>query len=185
MIGTAMIRIGRVSLALALAATFVESGKANTHADTSCYQVYVVSQRSDSLTFLDCQGHRLGRAAVGRNPHEVMVNAQAGLAYTSDYLGGTISVVGLAERRRLRTVVVYGNPHGLALSPNHRLLFVTLEGQHEVTALQLPGLSVVARLSVGEGPHMLYPTPDRRAAKVARSLPMAGRPMCWIAGPVT
>ncbi|HKO24787.1 MAG TPA: hypothetical protein VJY65_08620, partial [Chloroflexota bacterium] len=120
----------------------------------SCYRVYVVNQRSDNLTFLDCTGRRLGSVGVGRNPHEVVVNRKGTRAYTSDLRAGTISEVSLVRQRRLRVARVGGMPHGLSLGPDGRSLFVSAEGRHEVDVLSLPALRVVGRLHVGVAPHM-------------------------------
>src|SRR5919201_1208228 len=141
-----------------------ESGARGHPFGASCYRVYVINQRSDNLTLLDCTGRRLGSVGVGRNPHEVVVNRNGTRAYTSDLRAGTISEVSLVRQRRLRVAWVGGSPHGLSLGPDGRSLFVTAEGRHEVDVLTLPSLRVARRLRVGVGPHMLYPTPDGRRA---------------------
>src|SRR5207248_1815172 len=100
-----------------------QSGARGHPFGASCYRVYVVNQRSDNLTLLDCTGRRLGSVGVGRNPHEVVVNGQGTRAYTSDLRAGTISGVSLVRQRRLRAAWVGGMPHGLSLGPDGRSLF--------------------------------------------------------------
>jgi hypothetical protein len=64
----------RAVLPVVLGLSSVAAHAGTAPSATPCYRVYVVTQRSDDLTFLDWAGHRLGAVRVGRNPHEVAVS---------------------------------------------------------------------------------------------------------------
>lgn len=50
-------------------------------------------------------------------------------------------------------------PHGLALSPDAKTLFVT--GRSEITVVDLATRAITSTIPVGQGPHMLHASPDR------------------------
>jgi len=126
----------------------------------------------------------VARIATGRGPHEVAVSPDGKLAYVSNYgmynvfregervnePGHTISVLDL-ERRAVKDtfdLAGYAKPHGLAVSHNGRLLWVTCEDSKSVLELDaVTGAVRKAWKTDQETSHMIVPAVDETKLFVA------------------
>lgn len=137
---------------------------------------YVPNQGSDDLTIFDTQDplDRVFRP-LGNQPHEGIATRDARYVFISNRLDDTLSVFDTVTRSEidvddnplngLTRIIVGIQPHGLALTPDDRFLFVANDGSHDLTVVDVDALQVVSTVpGVGSFPHMVAITPDGREA---------------------
>jgi DNA-binding beta-propeller fold protein YncE len=101
----------------------------------------VVSSRSGTVTVLDRHTLRTLRSFGGFDePHIAAVTPDAGFAYITDDVRGTLTAIRLSDLKVTSTVRVGAGAHHLAISPNERQVWVAL-GE---TARTITILSTVA-----------------------------------------
>ena len=145
--------------------------------------IAIVNKSQGLLTVLNLQdrSHRVFK--VGFLPHET-VHAQ-GLVFVSNYgsdhvrssdldnePGNTLSVIDLSRPNQPPKTVDLGAgrcaPHGLAVSPNERHLYVTCEGRQEVLVIDVATQTVRHSVSTNQaGSHMIVVSSDESKAYVA------------------
>ena len=69
-------------------------------------------------------GIKLAEIGVGEEPRCVAIHPNDQVAYVTNGISGTVSVVNLAQRRVVATIPVGTEPRGCALTPNGTLLYV-------------------------------------------------------------
>lgn len=139
---------------------------------------YVPNQGSDDLTIFDIHdpADRSTRP-LGDQPHEGAAGLDARYVFISNRLENTVSVFDAMTRTEVDTdgdpsngltrVVVGTHPHGLALTPDNRHLFVTNDGSGDVTVVDVASFEVVSTVpNVGLAPHMVAIRPDGSEAWV-------------------
>lgn len=126
----------------------------------------------------------MARLPTGQGPHEVAVTQDGRMAYVSNYgmfgvfregerhddPGSTISVLDLeaAAVRDTFDLGEYTRPHGIVVSRDGRLLWVTCEGAQAVLELDAASGKILAAWKTGQDvSHMLVPTPDESKLYVA------------------
>ena len=77
---------------------------------------------SQSFRVKDAQGNdvgnKLAEIGVGEEPRCVAIHPNDQVAYVTNGISGTVSVVNLAQRRVVATIPVGTEPRGCALTPN-------------------------------------------------------------------
>ena len=125
------------------------------------------------------------RFPTGRGPHEVAVSPDGRRAYVCNYgayrlfkdgeqpkmdPGNSISVIDLAAGAVVDTFDLgeYQRPHGIAVSRDGSLIWVTSEASQSVLELAATDGRVVTAWKTGQDiSHMLVPTPDETKLYVA------------------
>jgi YVTN family beta-propeller protein len=98
--------------------------------------VYVCNEGNQEVWALDAATLELkAKIAVGPYPHSCVVGADKTHLYVSNWGGRSVSVVDLAEHRRLRDVTVGLRPNDMALAPDGRL-FVACAGDNTVHVIR-------------------------------------------------
>lgn len=121
-------------------------------------QAYVSLSATNQLGLIDTRQQRLiGKVAVGRTPIQ-MVATSAGLVYVANQGSAqapdqTVSVVDVAKRRVVRTVVTGKGAHGTAMSPDNAYVFVSNLEAGTFSVIETSTQRVVAEHSVGAGPN--------------------------------
>jgi YVTN family beta-propeller protein len=82
------------------------------------------------------------------------------VAYVTNGISGTVSVVNLAERRVVATVPVGTEPRGCALTPNGNLLYVANHTEGTVAIIDTVSLTLRGKVNVGRNPTALAITND-------------------------
>ena len=107
----------------------------------------------------------LARIPTGAGPHDLAFSADGRFAFVANAGAGTVSVVDVAERRKLRDLEVGGRPTSLSFSAAASALYVSDQGGHLVV-IDGEGAAVVARVPLGPGAGQVRVTPDGRLALV-------------------
>ena len=109
--------------------------------------------RAALLTFLA----GLGLAAQAADPK----------AYVGNFKDNTVSVIDTGKGVVTATIAVAAGPHGMVLSPDGRMLYVSGDGSSQVSVVDTASDSVVKALEVGKAPHGLAMAPDGKRLLVA------------------
>jgi YVTN family beta-propeller protein len=127
----------------------------------------------------------LARIPTGKGPHEAAVSPDGRTAYVTNY--GSFAIFKEGERPRMepgRSITVidlpsrtvkdtfdlgdFRQPHGIAVSRNGRLLWVTVEGSQAVLELDAASGKVLRSWITAQNvSHMVEPTPDEKKLYVA------------------
>src|SRR5262245_1291705 len=119
------------------------------------------------------------RIPTGQGPHEAAVSPDGRTVFVANYgmtgvfregqrqdhPGNTISVIDLTTRAVRDTFDLgeYTRPHGMAVSRDGKLLWVTCEGAQAVLELDAVSGKIIKAWKTGQDvSHMLMPTPDER-----------------------
>lgn len=158
------------AIAAVLCLVFAARGAADT--------LLIADKTDHKLLYLDTETGRLTRAVrVGDNPHEVAVTVDGRLAWVANPGSDTVSIVEVAtgiERKRLSSAS-FGFPHGLAVHPGGRTVYLTSEQKRLLIALDVETLEIAKTLPTGmDGSHMVVLSPkgdrayvtDRGSARV-------------------
>jgi YVTN family beta-propeller protein len=87
-------------------------------------------------------------------------SAVAPKAYIRNFADNTVSVVDTTARRVIATVPVASGPHGMATTPDGRLVYVASDGSSVVNLIDTGTDKVIRTIEVGKMPHGLPITPD-------------------------
>ncbi len=94
-------------------------------------RIVVVNREANSVSIIrvkDADGNdvatKLAEIGVGEEPRCVAIHPNDQVAYVTNGISGTVSVVNLAQRRVVATVPSGTEPRGCALTPNGNLLYV-------------------------------------------------------------
>lgn len=144
-------------------------------------QYLVLLKGGSALAWYE-NGKMIHSVPVGQHPHEMVFSPDRKLVYISDNGvlriehagkgGNTISIVDLAQRRRIGVIPLGENyrPHGIALDPKTNRIVVTSEGPDGLLLVDPVGRRVVRRYETkGKTPHMVSLSPDGRTAYVCHS----------------
>lgn len=127
-------------------------------------RILVTTERSQSLAIVDTRaGGAVSAISTGqRGSHMVAVTPDGRRAFTANIPEGTVSVLDLAARRKIRDIQVGGNPEGIALTPDGRTLWVgDLQGAR-VQAFDADSYERLVELPTGRAPIRVLASPDGR-----------------------
>jgi DNA-binding beta-propeller fold protein YncE len=105
-----------------------------------------------------------GIATDQAGSHMVAVSPDRRRAYTANIPAGTVTVLDLMAREKLRDLNVGGNPEGIALSPDGRVLWVADLAGARVQAFDARSLKRLAEVPTGRRPIRVLVSPDGRWA---------------------
>ncbi len=127
----------------------------------------------------------LGRVSTGLGPHEAAASPDGRYAYVANYgsfavfrqgeqpkmqPGNSITVLDLKERKAKGhySLGEYTRPHGIWVSSDGRLLWVTTEGVQSVLELEASTGKILRAWKTGQDvSHMVVPTPDEKKLYIA------------------
>src|SRR6266511_783524 len=99
----------------------------------------------------------------------VLISTPPGLAadstaarklYVANTAGDTLSVVDLDRQEVVREIPVGDHPHGLALAPDHRKIFCSVESARAIKFLDTSTDKIVASVATTGVPNQLAAAPD-------------------------
>jgi len=103
---------------------------------------------------------RLLALASGVLAFATAATAAAPKAYVGNFKDSTVSVVDTASGVVVKTVPVAAGPHGMAVSPDGRFVWVAGEGSTSVSVIDTASDTVVRTVDVGASPHGVSMLPD-------------------------
>lgn len=119
----------------------------------------VANKSGNSLYFVESSPLTVvDSVATGEEPHEVAAAPDAGRAYVTNYGGGTISVIDVAEQSVVEEWPLdgYNRPHGIEVGPDEEYVYVTAEDQQAVLELDASSGEVLRTFTTGQDvTHML------------------------------
>jgi YVTN family beta-propeller protein len=127
-------------------------------------RIIVTTERSRSLTVVDtARGDAVSAVPTDQQgTHMVAVSPDGRRAFTANIGSGTVSVVDLVGKRKLRDIAVGGRPEGIALTPDGATLWVgDLEGAR-VQAFDAATHERLAEVRTGDVPIRVVASPDGR-----------------------
>jgi YVTN family beta-propeller protein len=127
-------------------------------------RLVATTERSQSLTIVDTRAaDRVTAIPTGQEgTHMVAISPDARRAYTANIPAGTVTVIDLANRRKLRDLQVGGQPEGIALAKGGRELWVgDLQGAR-VQAFDTASFERLAEVKTGPVPIRVVTSPDGR-----------------------
>ena len=127
-------------------------------------RIVATTERSQSIVIVDpAKGAVTASIATGQEgTHMVAVSKDGKRAYTANIGSGTVSVIDLEARKKLRDLAVGGQPEGIALSTDGRTLWVgDLQGAR-VQAFDSGTLEKLGQVATGAVPIRVAASPDGR-----------------------
>ncbi len=125
---------------------------------------YVADMASNGVWEIDGTGrHVLGFIHTGAGAHGLYPNRDAKLLYVTNRNEGTISVLDFATRKLVAKWKVGGSPDMGGVSADGKVLWLSARYDAQVYAISAKDGRVLARISVGYGPHgvCVWPQPGR------------------------
>lgn len=126
-------------------------------------RLVTANEGSNSLSLLDtASGELLDELPCGVRPASIAVCPDSQYVVAACAYGGEVVVARIEgdQIERHRTIVIGGEPTGVAVSPDGRRAFVGLAASAEVAELDLVEGKVVRKLEVGNWPRYLALSPD-------------------------
>jgi YVTN family beta-propeller protein len=139
---------------------------------------YVPNQGTDDVKIFDIRDPTdTVTLPTGDQPHEGVFTRDGKYVFVSNRLDHTVSVYDAVTRTELDTdgnavngttpISVGIQPHGVAITPDNRHVFVTNDGSNDVSVIEVASLEVVSTVpGVGIAPHMVAISPDGKEAWV-------------------
>lgn len=127
-------------------------------------RIIVTTERSKSIAVVDPASGTVSAsiATDQEGTHMVAVSKDGKRAYTANIGSGTVSVIDLKARAKLRDLAVGGQPEGIALSKDERTLWVAdLQGAR-VQAYDTGSLKKLGEVATGTVPIRVAASPDGR-----------------------
>jgi YVTN family beta-propeller protein len=125
---------------------------------------YVADMASNGVWEIDRTGrHVLGFIHTGAGAHGLYPSRNAKLLYITNRNEGTISVLNFATRRLVAKWNIGGSPDMGGVSADGKVLWLSGRYNAQVYAISTKNGRVLARISVGYGPHgvCVWPQPGR------------------------
>lgn len=98
--------------------------------------------------------------------HMVVVNADSSQAYVANIVSGSLTVIDLAEARKIADVATGKGSEGLSLTRDGREVWVCVRAEDRMAVVNAQSLEVVASVAVPRMPIRVAMSPDGRFAYV-------------------
>ena len=125
-------------------------------------RVVVVNREANSVSIIrvkNMQGNdiatKIAEIGVGEEPRCVAIHPNDQVAYVTNGISGTVSIVNLAQRRVVKNVKVGTEPRGCALTADGSLLYVANHTDGTVSIIDTASATVVGAVNVGRNPTAL------------------------------
>ena len=88
-------------------------------------------------------------------------------AYVGNFKDNTISVIDLESKRVMATIPIPPGPHGIAITPDNRWVYVASDSTSTVSVIDAATDKLVENIEVGKNPHGVAVSPDGKYVLVA------------------
>jgi YVTN family beta-propeller protein len=140
---------------------------------------YVANEFNNTVSVIDTADNTVvATIPVGQDPNGVAITPNGTrpsedddrrhhtLAYVTNAVDNTVSVIDTASNAVVATISVGAVPQGVAITPDGTLAYVTNAHDNTVSAIDTDNNTVVATIPVGQGPDGVAITPDGTHAYV-------------------
>src|SRR5262245_7818544 len=125
-------------------------------------RLVVVNREANSVSIIrvkNQQGNDIGvkiaEIGVGEEPRCVAIHPNDKVAYVTNGISGTVSVVDLKQHAVVATIPVGTEPRGCALTPNGTLLYVANHTEGTVAIIETASSTLWGKVNVGRNPTAL------------------------------
>jgi YVTN family beta-propeller protein len=125
-------------------------------------RVVVVNREANSISILrvkNVQGNdianKIAEIGVGEEPRCVAIHPNDQVAYVTNAISGTVSIINLSQRRVVKNIKVGTEPRGCALTADGSLLYVANHTDGTVSIIDTVSATVVGAVNVGRNPTAL------------------------------
>lgn len=127
-------------------------------------RIVVTTERSKSVAIVDPVAGKVSASIPTDQEatHMVVVTSDGRIAFTANIRSGTVSVIDLQTRKKLRDVAVGGEPEGIALSKDEQVLWVADLKGARVQAIDAESLEKIGEVATGAVPIRVAASPDGR-----------------------
>jgi YVTN family beta-propeller protein len=140
-------------------------------ATASADTVLIADKDGDVLIVFDTATGKVVRTVqVGGNPHEVVATRDGKRGFTANARSNTVSVVDLAQGKEIKRLAspLFAYPHGMAIHPDGRTLYLTSEENQLLHLLDIPKLELKGKVGTEKlGSHMVVLSPKGDFAYVS------------------
>jgi len=125
-------------------------------------RIVATTERSQSIVIVDPAAGTLTGAirTDQRSTHMVVVTRDGSRAYTANIHSGTITAIDLKGGKKLRDLTVGGEPEGITLSTDEKVLWVGDNQGARVQAFDATSLEKLAEIPTGPVPIRVAASPD-------------------------
>lgn len=128
-------------------------------------RIALVADRSGTLALIDPRKGTVETISTGqKGSHMLVLSPDKRLAYVSNILSGTISVIDLRARAKLADIAVGGAPEGLAITPDGKQLWVGDDSGPRLKVVDLASRTVIATLPTDPIAIRVAISPDGKTA---------------------
>ncbi|MDA1313377.1 MAG: hypothetical protein O2968_08590 [Acidobacteria bacterium] len=133
----------------------------------------VVEKKASQVGFYTSSGERVAGVAVGKTPHEMVLDPDGRHLYVSDNGvlwmsyegpgGNSVSIVDIKERKKVGEISTgkFHRPHGMSIDPLTHRMIVTSENPDRLVLVDLKSRSVINDFdNGGKAPHMVMFGPN-------------------------
>ena len=125
---------------------------------------------ADGIGMFDLASRKLVGVVRGIANPEQLVVSRTGLIYAGSEAVGAVVILDPQARKVVGSIPVGDEPEGVALSPDERFLYVTVEGENKVAVIDVATRRVIAKVPVGQRPRSIAFSPDGTRAYVTDEL---------------
>lgn len=126
--------------------------------------------KADGIGMFDIAARKLVGVVRGiANPEQLAVS-RAGLIYAGSEAAGAVVILDPQTLGAVGSIPVGDEPEGVALSPDERFLYVTVEGENKLAVIDVATRRVIAKVAVGLRPRSIAFSPDGTRAYVTDEL---------------
>jgi YVTN family beta-propeller protein len=102
---------------------------------------YITNSGANSITRLNMVTFQVQALAVGQMPVQIDIHPNGDMAYVTNHLSHSVSVINLDEMKVVQTIAVGINPYGIVVSPNGDLLYVANTTSEDVLYIDVDPFS--------------------------------------------
>jgi YVTN family beta-propeller protein len=146
-------------------------------------QILILHKGDSSLGFYSSKGEFEEKVAVGKHPHEMVLDSSGKFLYCTDNGtmqieqagagGNTVSIVDVHERKKVGEISLgkYRRPHGIDINPKTGLIYVSTELPDQLLVIDPEKRQVIKTYDTkGKTDHMVKLGPEGKWAYVSHSV---------------
>ena len=140
---------------------------------------YVLNSKDDDISLIDTKTYKvIRRIPAGKEPHHLIPTPDNTRLIVANAAGNDLVLYDPLTANRLNRVDIHRHDNGtltpvakipmpdtpghMAFRPDSRVVYVTVQETHQVTAIDLPAQKVLWKMTTGKQPAGIWLTPDSK-----------------------